>query len=110
MANTFATDLPAGESPKSRIASCDTTATPTEVAVVAIDPELVRHMGAIRTLLGLVLLVLVIIGSLVGMSLPFLLSRLRLDPATASGPLVTSISDAIGGLIYFSIATMVLDL
>lgn len=29
------------------------------------------------------------------MSLPFLLSLLRLDPATASGPLVTTISDAV---------------
>lgn len=57
---------------------------------------------------GLTMLVVVMIGSLVGMSLPFLLSRLKLDPATASGPLVTTISDAVGVLIYFSIATMIL--
>ena len=54
--------------------------------------------------------IVVMIGSLVGMSLPFLLSRLRLDPATASGPLVTTISDATGVVIYFSIATMILKL
>lgn len=59
---------------------------------------------------GLTMFVVVIIGSLVGMSLPFLLSRLKLDPATASGPLVTTISDAVGVLIYFSIATMILSL
>ncbi|PVA07600.1 magnesium transporter [Thalassorhabdomicrobium marinisediminis] len=59
---------------------------------------------------GLTMFVVVLIGSLVGMSLPFLLSRLRLDPATASGPLVTTISDAMGVLIYFSIATLVLSL
>ena len=47
----------------------------------------------------------VLFGSLVGMSLPFVLSRLRLDPATASAPLVTSIADIGGVLIYFSIAT-----
>lgn len=57
---------------------------------------------------GLTMVVVVMIGSLVGMSLPFLLSRLRLDPATASGPLVTTISDAVGVLVYFSIATAVL--
>lgn len=59
---------------------------------------------------GLTMFVVVMIGSLVGMSLPFLLSRLRLDPATASGPLVTTISDATGVVIYFSIATLVLQL
>ncbi|WP_281967650.1 magnesium transporter [Roseovarius nanhaiticus] len=58
---------------------------------------------------GLTMFVVVLIGSLVGMSLPFLLSRLRLDPATASGPLVTTISDATGVLIYFSIATLILS-
>lgn len=50
----------------------------------------------------------VLFGSLVGMSLPFVLSRLKLDPATASAPLVTSIADIGGVLIYFSIATWVL--
>jgi len=51
----------------------------------------------------------VIVGSLAGMSLPFLLSRFRLDPATASAPLVTTISDAVGVLVYFTIATLVLS-
>jgi magnesium transporter len=39
------------------------------------------------------------------MSLPFLLTRFRLDPATASAPLITSLADISGVLIYFSIAT-----
>ena len=47
----------------------------------------------------------VIVGSVIGMSLPFLLERLKLDPATASAPLVTSIADISGVLIYFGIAT-----
>lgn len=47
----------------------------------------------------------VLFGSLVGMLLPFGLQRLNLDPATASAPLVTSIADIGGVLIYFSIAT-----
>ena len=44
------------------------------------------------------------------MSLPFLLSRFRADPATASGPLVTTIADALGVLIYFTVATTLLPL
>ncbi|HKM14582.1 MAG TPA: magnesium transporter [Marinospirillum sp.] len=52
--------------------------------------------------------IIVIIGSLIGLTLPFLLVKVGWDPATASGPLVTSIADIIGVLIYFSIATAIL--
>ncbi len=51
------------------------------------------------------MILVVLTGSLIGMSLPFLLSKFDFDPATASAPLVTSIADIAGVLIYFSIAT-----
>jgi magnesium transporter len=51
------------------------------------------------------MVLVVIVGSLVGMSLPFLLSRFDFDPATASAPLVTSIADIAGVMIYLSLAT-----
>jgi magnesium transporter len=44
-------------------------------------------------------------GTLVGSMLPFLLQRLGLDPASASAPLVATLSDVTGLLIYFTIAT-----
>ncbi|MFC3606557.1 magnesium transporter [Stutzerimonas tarimensis] len=56
------------------------------------------------------MVIVVIAGSLIGMCLPFLLSRLKLDPATASAPVVTSMADACGVLVYFGIATAVLGL
>ncbi|MEW4467653.1 magnesium transporter [Parasphingorhabdus sp. JC815] len=56
------------------------------------------------------MILIVIVGSLIGMLLPFLLSHFKLDPATASTPLVTSIADATGVLIYFSIASQVLSM
>jgi magnesium transporter len=37
-------------------------------------------------------------------------TRLRMDPATASAPLVTSLADICGVLIYFSIARSILHL
>jgi magnesium transporter len=40
--------------------------------------------------------------------LPFLLRRAGLDPASASAPLVATISDVTGLLIYFSIATLLI--
>ena len=51
------------------------------------------------------MIAVVVFGSMVGMLLPFLLTRLKLDPATASTPLITSIADIGGILIYFGIAT-----
>ncbi len=47
----------------------------------------------------------VLTGSLVGLLLPFVFTKLKIDPATASAPLITSIADICGVLIYFSIAS-----
>lgn len=46
----------------------------------------------------------VMFGSIIGLLLPFIFTKLKLDPATASAPLVTSLSDICGVVIYFSIA------
>lgn len=51
---------------------------------------------------------IVVLGSLVGMLLPFALTRLRIDPATSSAPLITSIADVAGVLVYFSLARWLL--
>lgn len=64
----------------------------------------------VALMLSLAMLLIVMVGSMVGMILPFILSRLRLDPATASAPLVTSIADVAGILIYFGLAAAMLGL
>ncbi|MCK9473084.1 magnesium transporter [Sulfurimonas sp.] len=53
----------------------------------------------------LTMVIVVLTGSLIGLLLPFIFTKLRLDPATASAPLITSIADISGVLIYFSIAS-----
>ena len=57
---------------------------------------------------SLTMVLVVLVGSLIGMSLPFVLSRFKLDPATASAPLVATLADASGVFIYFAVATAVL--
>jgi magnesium transporter len=69
---------------------------------------LIRGGPDIALVVALTMVAVVLAGSLLGMSLPFLFSRLNMDPATASGPLVTSIADIAGVLIYFSIASAIL--
>ncbi|MCE7032698.1 magnesium transporter [Lysobacter sp. GX 14042] len=64
----------------------------------------------IALVVAVAMLLIVMVGSLMGMSLPFLLSRFRADPASASSPLITSLADGIGILIYFGIATWLLGM
>jgi magnesium transporter len=62
----------------------------------------------IAVVVACTMLMVVLVGSVIGLSLPFVLARLRFDPATASAPLITSIADMCGVLIYLTIATAVL--
>ncbi|MFN4288774.1 MAG: magnesium transporter [Brevundimonas sp.] len=68
----------------------------------------VRAGPDVALVVSLSMVIIVIVGSLIGMTLPFILTRLKLDPATASAPLITSIADATGVLIYFAMATSLL--
>jgi len=56
------------------------------------------------------MVVIVIVGSMIGMLLPFILGRFDMGPATASTPLATSIADAVGVMIHFSITRALLSL
>ncbi|WP_312305855.1 magnesium transporter [Pulveribacter sp.] len=51
---------------------------------------------------------IVCFGSSIGSMLPFVLQRLGLDPASASAPLVATLVDVLGLVIYFSVAAAVL--
>ncbi|AZB42499.1 magnesium transporter [Bacillus sp. FJAT-42376] len=64
-------------------------------------------------LLGLVvgssLFFTLIIGTMAGTIIPILLDRMKIDPAIASGPLITTLNDILSLLIYFGIATAFLQ-
>ena len=76
---------------------------------LAVAPIGVMRGGeAVAMIVATSMVTIVLFGSLLGMCLPFILNRVGWDPATASAPLVTTLIDASGVLIYFSIATVVL--
>jgi len=52
---------------------------------------------------------IVTFGSVCGSMLPFILQRLRLDPASASAPFVATLVDVSGLVIYFSVALVILS-
>lgn len=55
------------------------------------------------------LVFIVLWGSLSGALIPFILRKIKLDPATASAPFVATLVDVTGLIIYFSIAAMMLS-
>ena len=62
----------------------------------------------IGLIVGLTTVGIILLASLIGMILPFILTRFQLDPAVASSPLITSITDFLGLLIYFLVAALIL--
>jgi magnesium transporter len=59
-------------------------------------------------IVGITMICVIMVANIVGMTLPFVLARLKLDPAVASSPLITTIADVTGLMIYFSIAAAIL--
>lgn len=64
----------------------------------------------IAVVVCLTLVITVIIAKIVGSTLPILADRLGFDPAVMASPFITTIVDALSLLIYFSIATRLLNL
>ena len=68
----------------------------------------IRGDEMVALVLAISMMAIVLLGCLIGMSLPFILNKLGLDPASASAPLVTSICDATGVVVYLFVASQLL--
>jgi magnesium transporter len=66
------------------------------------------HYVLVSLTVGLSVVGVVTWGTLAGSMLPFLLRRLRLDPASASAPFVATLVDVSGLVIYFTLASVLL--
>lgn len=67
------------------------------------------HSTLVAITIGVTLIGVVLWGSLVGSMLPFVLSRLGVDPATSSAPFVATLVDVTGLVIYFGVAMAILS-
>ncbi|HEY6080390.1 MAG TPA: magnesium transporter [Polyangiaceae bacterium] len=66
------------------------------------------HYVLVGLAVAISLVGVVVLGTVTGGLLPFLLKRVGLDPASSSAPFVATIVDVAGLIIYFSIASAVL--
>jgi magnesium transporter len=73
------------------------------IAVIAFIWQGSLVLGAV---VGCSLFFTLIIGTLAGTIIPLILYRFNVDPAVASGPLITTLNDIFSLLTYFGIATM----
>ena len=57
---------------------------------------------------GVALLLSMIVSSLVGTLVPMFFKKIKVDPAVASGPLITTINDLVAVVIYYGLAWVLL--
>jgi len=80
------------------------------MAVTVYGLGLMRGGPQIALVVAISMLLVVAIDSLIGTALPFILDRLGADTATASAPLIATIADALGVVIYFAVAAVLLPM
>ncbi len=67
-----------------------------------------EHWVFVGLSIGFSLMLIVLWGTLSGSMVPFILKKLKLDPATSSAPFVATLVDVTGLIIYFSVAGLFL--
>ncbi len=68
----------------------------------------VENQYQVALVVSLSMFLVVLVANLIGIAIPLFLTWVGFDPAVSSSPLITSIADVAGLLIYFAIASQVL--
>lgn len=68
----------------------------------------VTHAFLISFCVGISLLLAMIVSSLVGTLVPMFFKKIKVDPAVASGPLITTVNDLVAVVIYYGLAWLLL--
>ena len=64
-----------------------------------------QHSLILGILVGISLFMTLIVATLAGSLVPLLMHKMKIDPAVASGPFISTINDLISIFIYFGLAT-----
>ena len=71
---------------------------------------LVNNSYPLTMSVSISLFVVIIFASLFGTFVPLVLDKLKIDPALATGPFITTVNDIMGLLIYLSIARIIFNM
>ena len=70
--------------------------------------ESVSSAFAISGCIGLALVISMMIAAIFGTVIPMFFQRIRVDPAVASGPLITTVNDLVAVIAYYGMAYLLL--
>jgi magnesium transporter len=76
--------------------------------VVALIAWLWFQNATIGLVIAVALIVNLVFAALAGISIPFLLTRLNIDPAHAGSVLLTTVTDVVGFIVFLGLGTMLL--
>lgn len=76
--------------------------------LVTLKNQVVTAAFAISACIGVAMLLAIILSSLSGTLIPLMFKKLKVDPAVASGPLITTINDLIAVVTYYGLAWILL--
>jgi len=71
------------------------------------DDSLVKWLVAL--IISGSLMVSLLLTEMLGALIPIIFHKLKIDPAVASGPLITTLSDTISIVVYFGVASLLLN-
>jgi len=71
-------------------------------------PNPANHAFLISGCVGVSLLAAMVISSLVGTLIPMFFHKIKVDPAVASGPLITTVNDLVAVITYYGLAWILL--
>lgn len=66
------------------------------------------HAFVISACIGIALLISMTLSSLAGTTVPMLFKKIGIDPAVASGPLITTMNDLVAAISYYGLAWVLL--
>ena len=66
------------------------------------------HAFLISGCVGFSLMVAMVISSMVGTLIPMFFHKIKIDPAVASGPLITTVNDLVAVVTYYGLAWLLL--
>ena len=73
------------------------------VATLAFIYNFFANDFALSVTVSMSLIAVVLFAAIVGTALPLAFNRMKIDPAVATGPFITTINDIMGMVIYFLI-------
>lgn len=78
------------------------------ILYLAAQDNPVAHAFVISGCVGFSLMTAMVISSMVGTLVPMFFHKIKIDPAVASGPLITTINDLVAVVTYYGLAWLLL--